>query len=261
MFIASLLGCLTPFAEDRHDLTDFRIVGLAEADGELRAFAWSGYGLWHHSPPEIVWEIDNVAVTAAPSAPFIATATVTDAQGRRESARLEVAAGASVPAAGSVTRVVDGTQASFAFGLDDRTVTHWMGPSGEFEETGRHATNWTGKEGITPIIALHLDGMGGNAWSAFDVAIGDVGPVLDVGGRLFPVDSALSGEGWYTATVAADDGYAGVSFVELAPAADSADGEPVCGTDGFDLIAVAEGRCGRDDFVGARVAIYGLLTP
>lgn len=262
MLLGTLLGCLTPFSEDRHDLTDFRIVGLgATEDGELRALLWSGNGLWHATAPTVVWKVDGEVVTTVPSGAWMASAQASDADGNVETGNLEHQAGAANPTVGTLSRVVHGNTAELAFDMGEESVTHWMAPVGTFTESGPHEASWNGESGITPLIALHLDGKGGTSWSIFDVAIGDVGTTMDVGGRIFRVETELRGAGWYLVTLSASDDYAGFVLDDIEAAVGAADGESVCGADGLDFVAVAEGRCGRDALLGARVAIYGVISP
>lgn len=250
-----LAACQEPFPEDRHDLSDFRLAGLAVERGEFRVLAWSGYGAWHRAPPTVRWTVDGRAVTAAPAAPFCADVEVEDEDGHREAGELCLDAAADTPEIRGFTRTLTGSGAELALDVGSPATTHWMAPAGEFSESGPHATTWAGDAGSIA-IGLTFDGHGGNAWTVIDLPRTLPPPYLAVGGRVLPISESLQGEGWYTATLAADDALAGVRLVDVQPATGPGDGEAACGADGLDLDALVEGRCGRDALLGARVAIF-----
>lgn len=239
-----LVACQEPFAQDRHDLVDFRIAGMRLAAGEPRALVWSGQGAFHATAPALTWGRDGEAWTL----------TAEDADGNVETGILTVEDDAETPVPAGFTRTVEGDEATLAVDLGDAWVTHWMSPGGAFAETGPHATGWTADaDGIWPIVALHVDGRGGNAWTVLDVPVGVAPPWMEVGGRIFPLETALEGEGDWEATLEADDGLAGIRLVDVAPAA--GDG------DAFDFDAVVEGRVARDAVVGTRVRFAGRAVP
>lgn len=254
VLIVVLPACQEPFLEDRHDLTDFRIAGLGVKDGDLRALVWSGEGFWHRSAPTIVWEIDGVEVIAAPPPPFTATVEIGD-----ETGELTVETDAAVPLVTGFSREI-GAEVHLAVDVEGESVTHWMAPTGEFEERGPHETTWSpAEESLTPVVALHLDGKGGNAWTLIDIPLGVSGPLLVTGGHVYPVDTPLSGKAWFAATVDADDGWAGIRLVDIAATETPLDGP--CGVGGFDPAALSECRCNRDDLVGTRITLHGEIFP
>lgn len=242
-----LLACQEPFAQDRHDLVDFRIAAMALAEGEPRALVWSGEGAFHATAPTLEWAQDGATWTLRAE----------DADGDVETGALTVEEGAETPVPAGFTRTVDGDVATLAFDLGDAWRTHWMSPVGTFEESGPHATAWTADaDGIWPVVALHFDGHGGNAWTVLDVPVGVEPPWLEVGGRIFPLAASLAGEGGWEATVEADDdALAGIRLRDVAAAEAPADGEA------FDFDALVEGRIGRDAVVGTRVRFVGRAVP
>jgi hypothetical protein len=178
-----------------------------------------------------------------------------DVDGHRESGELCVAADAVTPVVTAISRELTGNGANLELTVDGASTTHWMSPAGEFSESGPHATTWT-SDGASVILALTFDGRGGNTWTVIDVPSSLAPPYLVAGGRVFPISESLQGEGWFVATLAADDALSGIRLVDVQPASGPSDGEIACGADGLDLDALVEGRCGRDEILGARVALF-----
>ncbi len=66
-----LAGCYTPFPHDRHDLVDFRIVGLQVGDAApepgsrvfARALLYGGEGFFHDELPTLSWSLDDATAT------------------------------------------------------------------------------------------------------------------------------------------------------------------------------------------------------
>lgn len=256
MWLATLLACQDPFPEDRHDLTDFRIAAMERHDGEDRTLLWSEHGLWHEVAPTVV------AMSYGDSG-FSVSAT--DASGHTETGELVLEDGAVNPTVSSVsTTEADGVW-TIDLTVDDDATTHFMAPAGEFTETGPHTTEWDPGDatGVVPIVTLSYDGLGGVTWLVVDVPVDVDPPYLQVGTRIFPVDPTGLTSGTVLATLAADDGYAGVTLTDLTNGA-VADGDGGCGSVGgavFDFDHLAEGLCARDDVVGLRVAVDAQVTP
>jgi hypothetical protein len=243
VWFAVLIACQDPFGEDRHDLTDFRIAGMRLEGEDPRALLWSGSGAWHATAPTQEWTEDAGGWSLRAE----------DAAGSVETGRLEVSDGASAPAPGEVLRTVDGDVATLSIDLPDTHLTHWMCQSGEFAETDANATTWTASEaGIWPVLALHVDGLGGNGWTVIDVPIDASPPWIEVGARLFPTDATTAGTGWWDATLVAADTPGGLILTDVSVAED---GDP------FDFDAVVEGRIGRDEVEGTRVRFEGTVVP
>lgn len=309
-------ACQEPFAEDRHDLTTFRIAGVAarslpDERVELRAFVYSGHGLYHPTAPELTWTVGEQTLTGPRvevDAAWPLTAELLAVGDGEERAVLELSGPPTPPTVAAWTRgataltlddvllpieerlaVEVGADAPVAAGgglrlaldvLDDGDrLAHWMGTGGQFAELDATTTDWfagtaeiddeeivstsPAAAGVYPLVALVYDGEGGNTWTYLDAAVDSPGPLLRVGGRLFPVDTALTGEGWWEATVEADESLAGIRLVDLTPGADPAgSAEGWCGRaagEPFDPADLAEGACARDALVGARVVVWGVL--
>jgi hypothetical protein len=252
-----LFACTPEFDETRKDLDGFRLVAMAADSAEPRALVWSGEGAWHSTAPTLTWTLDAEPDT------FTAALHVENAAGDAEDGVLVVDTEATIPVVTSFTRTVDGSHASLALeGPDDAHFTRWMGTSGTFTETGPLSADWDADEdGTATLVALTIDGHGGNTWTLLDVMTGDPTPALAVGGRLLPVDTITAGSGWYLATLTAADTLAGYLLTDVVAAEDGTGGDVVCGLDPFDVDALADGRCGRDEAEGARVALYGEGLP
>ena len=48
-------GCSEPFAVDRHDLLDARILGVRLQDSRLEVQVWNGQSMYHLDVPTIEW--------------------------------------------------------------------------------------------------------------------------------------------------------------------------------------------------------------
>ncbi len=257
MLVVLLASCAPPFEQTRKDLRDFRLVAMAAQEGDLQALVWSGEGAFHSTAPTLTWTVDGAEVSAAPDAPFTAELRVEDAAGNVEEGVLVVDAGAVNPTVSGYTRSLDGENAALA--LETDAVTRWKGSSGTFTETGPASADWTsGGEPLAAIVGLSLDGNGGVTWSWLDVAT-DSGAYVAVGGRLLPAEAPVS-PGDYLATLSAADTLAGLTLTDIV-AADADPGELVCGLEPFDFDALADGRCGLDDALGARVRFTAGVWP
>ncbi|MES2644316.1 MAG: hypothetical protein V4850_32825 [Myxococcota bacterium] len=275
MLFIVLLACTPTFDETRKDLDGFRLVGLAADSGALRALVWSGEGAFHRTAPVVTWSIDGEVVTEAPAPPFTARVVVEGAEAT-EQGELVVSDDAVVPAMTGFSRTFDGATAALSLAVGTDAVTRWMASGGTFTETGPNAADWSilpapdedgvvadaepEDTGLVTIVGLTLDGRGGNTWSFLDVGT-DAGPYLAVGGRLLPIDVQVPGEGRYLATLTAAENRAGLVLTDVVAAADTDTGDVVCGLDPFDADALADGRCGLDDAIGARVLLTGAPWP
>lgn len=336
--LGGLAACQEPFAEDRHDLASFRIVGVASEVGPgglgVLPFAWSGHGAWYDArnvyclgpdggtaprcaespaellaelPTEPTWPLDldlevssaealveraDVHLDGAPDPPVVqeilregvpldaedallpleeraalgttgALAGIPAAGGLRLTATIEAGAGAEVP------------------------VVRWMGTGGFFAELDDHTTDWFAAElvvdddeietatpldaGIYPLVALVLDGKGGNTWGFVDVAVDWSGPLLAVEGRLLPFAEGAPApqepahEGWWSLSLAVADSATGLVVTEALPldedpyAAGTAEPGPCDDADrpGHALDALAIGVCTRADIVSAPLFVQG----
>lgn len=189
-------------------------------------------------------------------------------------------------AAGADTAVAAGGGLRLAVDMidDGDRTTHWMATGGQFAELDAMSTDWFAgtatldngeiqesgpiDAGVWPLVALTYDGLGGNRWTYVDAAVDTTGPLLHVDGRLFPVDTTESGEGYWAATVALDDGPAGISLHDLvqvpSPMTDPAAPPAYCGLDpgvAFEFARLAEGLCTRADIDGASIIVYGTVVP
>jgi hypothetical protein len=75
------------------------------------------------------------------------------------------------------------------------------------------------------------------------------------------MDGVTAATGWFLATLTAADTLAGYTLTDVVESVDGTGGEIVCGLDPFDISALADGRCGRDEAAGARVALFGEAIP
>lgn len=306
-----LLACQDPFPEDRHDLAGFRIAAVqaqaTDAGLALRAFVYSGHGMWHPAPPDVTWTAGGVTASG-PSASLAVSPPVTIEVVATDGASSEsatytldaapappvveswargtvdltiddivtpIANRAAVPA-GADTPVAPGGALRFSLGVREAdTTTHWMATDGDFAELDAASTDWFAATaivdnneidsssaidaGVRSVVALTLDGQGGNSWITLDAPVGILGSRLLVRGRVFPVD-AEPGSGLWAVTPVATEDDAGVALTDVALVDDASTGEAVCGQPAaspFDFDAVAEGWCARDDLVGARLVVSG----
>lgn len=255
-----LLACTPAFDETRKDLDSFRLLGMAMANGAPRAAAWSGYGPWHETSPSIGWTVtrDDGIVTAR--------AVITDAEGRTETGELEVAEDHVGPQITGGERTLDGLTASLSLVVPEEAegaYTRWMASGGAtiVEDAPNVATVTLPEAGWYTVFALVLDGQGGNAWTWVDLVADVDEPRFESGGRILPTDGSAvatdaSQDAWL-ATLVAEDTFSGWRLTDLAPAEDADMGEVACGSQPFDLAALADGRCGHADADGKRVRIQG----
>lgn len=275
------LGCLEPFPSDRHDLVDLRIVGMALAEGtrDFRAFAWEGSEAWSPVAPSVAWETTRLDCGGELCGALdigLFSLSITGVDGASERGELAVEAGARVPSLVGYTRTLGEAGAEFSLDVPDAEAVHWMIPAGELMETAHDAATWTApvdadgapEPGIWPVVALWMDGLGGNDWATFDVPVGIEGPFLAIGGRLFPVDTALpAGPLTALVTVAPASNLTGFTLMDLAVDDGSASVDVACGVDGVDATStwdpdsVIERRCGRDELAEVRVRVAGEIVP
>ncbi len=261
-----LLGCLEPFPTDRHDLVDLRIVGMrADADGVLGAYVWDGAEAWSAAAPAREWGGDaRCAVDCRLDGPGAAELTVTASSGATEAGSLDWGAGAAVAEPERPYVVVDGDVATLELEVPGAERVRWMAPAGELEEVASDTVEFTAPgEGVWPVVALWLDGEGGNGWTTLDVVVGVEGPFLAVGNRRFPFAAQLAaGPVRVQADVVSDPGLAGFALSNVL-VDDGTALDAVCGDDGgvWDPDAVVERRCGLNDVLGARVRVDAEVLP
>ena len=173
-----LVACQDPFPEDRHDLAGFRLVAVQATPVDtglaVRAFVYSGLGMWHLAPPEVTWTAGSATATG-PTATLPVTTPVdievvaTDGVST-ESGIYRLAADPVPPVVSSWTRAtvpltIDDVvtpideRAAIAVGVDapvapgdglrlalsvrePDTTTHWMSTAGDFAELDATTTDW-----------------------------------------------------------------------------------------------------------------------
>lgn len=245
--LLSLLACAPTFDETRKDLVGFRLAGMAW-DGAPHALIWSGEGAFHSTAPTLDWTVDEGESTVV--------GLHAESAAGEEDGELVVDADAVVPVVTS-SSVVGEEPYTLSLEVEGDSTTRWMASSGTFFETGPHATEWTpGDEPLAAIVALTLDGHGGNTWTWIDVAT--EGTYLRVDGRLLPTEAAVTDGAW-AATLTAADNLAGIVLTDMVPAGETTD--IVCGLDPFDATALADGGCGLDEALGARITVEGTAWP
>lgn len=338
LLLGPLAACQEPFAEDRHDLASFRIVGVASEVGPgglgVRPFTWSGKGAWYDVRNTLCLAADGgVAPTCTESPeelraslpsedtwPLDLDLEVTSATGEAERADVHLDDAPDPPGLGAITRAgLPLTAADALLPLDERAalqttgevsgvaasgglrltadiqpgggaevpVVRWMGTGGFFAELDDHTTDWFAAElvvdddevesstplgaGIYPLVALVLDGKGGNTWGFVDVAVDWTGPLLAVDGRLLPfADGAPTPadpghDGWWSLSLATEETATGLVITEATPlAADPfEDGTATPGPcddpddPGRGLEALAIGACTRADIVSGPLFLQG----
>ena len=238
MILVLLSACQEPFAEDRHDLSTFRIVAMTGTRDTPSATLWSPAGLWHQPLPALSWSWVDDAVHL----------DTTDADGNFESSSFTVEPGAVVPTLNGITRAED-ADGLWTIELDvDLGDTHFMAPAGTFAESSPNATTWDpeGATGIIPVVCLTFDGLGGNRVDVLDIPVGVSPPWLEVGGRIFPYDGGLTGAQSVVATLASADDYHGIALTEVAAGSDA---------DAFDLDSLGRAEAARDEVVGLQVQL------
>ncbi len=255
-----LLACTPDFDEARGELASFRILGAGTRDDALAVATWSGMGPWHARAPTVAWSVNGEAVTAAPDAAFTAMATVSDGT-TTERAVLSVADDATTLRIDAATRTPreDGGY-DLAVTCEGATRVTWSIEGGTLVPTSATSATWTPADDTADIVtafALALDGRGGTAWTWFDLPVGDIGPAVTVGSRVLRTDATAAGDGPWRATLE-EDPDEGYRLAGLTPAEDVA-GDLTCATPGgaLDAEALVDGRCGRDELLGAEVVVGG----
>jgi len=173
-----LAACQEPFAEDRRDLASFRIVGVQARAGsgglDLRAFVWSGHGLWHPAPPEVVWTAGELTATGptatlpvappvdielrasdgeheehavlALDAPPVPPVVESWVRGTTELEASDVVAPIderrAAPVGADVPVAPDGALRLALSLQEDGATTHWMATDGTFAELDATSTDW-----------------------------------------------------------------------------------------------------------------------
>jgi len=242
-----LAACLEPFEHDAHDLVDLRIVGMAYVDEVATAFSWEGDDAWSAVVPSQAWTGET---TCEPGTACSATVTIGDGVTTETGTLVQDAQG-EVPAIGELSREDSSEGWTLSLSAPATHVTHWMAPRGDIEETGPHeALYMPPGDGIWPVVALTIDGKGGNAWTIVDVPEGDIGPALWTERRVIPVDEipgGLDGDRWYGVIEPVDDllGYRLVGLSER----DTQVGAIFCGSeDGeWNPDTLVTRECGRDE--------------
>ncbi len=267
-----LAACLEPFEHDAHDLVDLRIVGMSYESGKATAFAWEGENAWSAVVPTQSWTGDvngyhcndtvvdtGAAADCGPRPTQEVTVTISSGAAS-ETGTLVYDADGEIPKIGAVVREqVDGGW-SLSLSAPASHVTHWMAPRGEIEETGQHEALYVPPgDGIWPVVALTLDGKGGNAWTIVDVPEGDIGPALWTERRVIPVDEipeGLDADRWFGVIEPVDD-LLGYRLVGLSGDYTQAD-VGFCGFDsgGWDPDSLVTRECGRDEVTVASLGLW-----
>ena len=110
---------------------------------------------------------------------------------------------------------------------------------------------------VYTLLALAIDGEGGNRWRWIDVAIGTTTPLSPVGGHLLDLGAALA-PGLYSVEVSEADDLRGLRFSDPQPVPDvMAEMTPPCAdpATAFDPAWLIEGRCLRGDVIGLRLIL------
>lgn len=276
-------ACQDPFAESRHDLSSFRIVGVSAAPAaagtlELRAFAFSGYGMWWEAAPEVAWSAGGLTAsgpraTLAATPPVDVELTVTAPDGRQESAVLALDALPAPPTLEGFTRarvelgvedagrpieeraavaagedgVIDpgGAARLGAVGVADDVVVRWMATGGQFAELDAHTTDWfagtaTLDDGEVEATTTLEPGVRTVVGLALDGAGGNRWGAVDVAVGL---DGAFLDVGGRLFPVDAAEGEAGLWSVELA-SDDGPAGVRLIGAAPAEDASAGEGVCG-----------------
>ncbi len=269
MLLFLSLACTPDFDSARSDLRDFRILSVGLREGALAAPTWSGAGPWHEAAVVPDWSAgDSPLDPRAPPAPLgTVEVTVTGGDGASERAVLTRASDAAdIELVGvTVTRDADPGIASLIVDAPGSTHVRWSVDGGSVLTTASHAADWTLPEegALATMFVLALDDRGGTAWTWVDLSADTTPPTVGVGTRRFGVDAVpdtLNSDMLATIVDDPNEGYALASLTTgetedpVAP--------PPCGTRGdgrFDVEALVDGRCGKDDDVlGARVLLAGV---
>ncbi|MFT5686033.1 MAG: hypothetical protein ACI8RZ_006988 [Myxococcota bacterium] len=122
-------------------------------------------------------------------------------------------------------------------------------------DDGELVSRTDGGVGLTSLLALIIDGSGGNRWLWTDAAVGTSEILLRHEGRLV-VSDATAAPGLIAATLI-EDAVGGVALSNVVSVTDTAEQDdlPCFPEAPISLSWVAEGRCARPDILGARVVL------
>lgn len=273
--LALLLGCPPSFEHDQHDLVDLRVVGMSYARGPAAALVWDGPLAYSAVAPTLTWtgdvdgyscnDIDvDTGADAADCAPrgTMSATVVADNGVATETGTLTFHADGRVPSIGAASVSIEGTAARVSLDAPPSHHTRWMAPEGEVEAVDQHvATFELPGDGVYPVVALVIDGLGGNDWVVVDV--GDTTGRLGVGHRWIATEPAWPGAGpadW-VGTVTASDDPSGFSLTDLV-VDDGSARDDACGVvDGYWKVdSLVERSCGRDELLGVRVRVRGTFA-
>lgn len=160
------------------------------------------------------------------------------------------------------------------------TRVRWMATAGTVLELDAASTDWAPADlvlddldveeaaplepGVVTVLALAVDGRGGNVAVARDVVVGPLGAGIPVAGRWIPGEGlAPDTVGWIRGRLAADDASpTGLRLEDATPVDPPTDsfGTEALGCAGptpgpFDPSWLLDGRCARADVVGADVVV------
>lgn len=109
--------------------------------------------------------------------------------------------------------------------------------------------------GLYPLLALLIDGAGGNRWLWVDAAVGVEDVLLRHEGRLVRADAVV--EAGLVAATLIEDSSGGVALSDVVSVSDTEqqDDLPCLPSAPISLSWIAEGRCARPDVLGARVVL------
>ena len=110
-------------------------------------------------------------------------------------------------------------------------------------------------DGVYPLLALSIDGLGGNRWLWVDAAVGVSDTLVRHDGRLIVSDSEV--EPGLVAATLVEDAVGGVALSDVVSVTDVSeqDSLPCFPHSPMKLSWVSEGRCARPDVLGARVVL------
>ncbi len=286
--VAWLAACQEPFAEDRHDLSGFRIAAVEVAvsdEGtvlEPRAAIVVDGRPWAARPATLDWyqvaDIDAVEAIE-PETPIDATgptptlpvradlpvlALVARHDGREERgfAVMDPPADAGAFLAVFATRpsgeIVDSVAVGEVVRLTadvgpPRGVVRWMATAGTFSELAPLVAEWTVDvevERPVTILALLLGEKGGTRWHAREIHLGNPGPGLWIRQRWLPTDVAVevAEGGAVTGTLVAD--VSSPQGVRLADARVVPAAEVVYGTAALPCVVPVDGPFDPDWLLG-----------
>lgn len=245
-----LLACAEPFDVRRQDLGPFRIAAVGVEDGLASAAIYSGEGMGHATAPTLTWSVDGQVLGTGWDVAVPASGTLeleADSGTAVEFARVSIQEAADV----AWTRTEEDGVVRLELDAPERSA-RWMTADAVNEaipvEPLAAEVTWD-EPGLAHHLALVQDGQGGNRWVWIDSAFG-VDGLARHEGRL--VEAA--GVGSLAATlVPGDDG--GVALDDLSEDLSDVELLPCVPESSFRLAWVADGRCGLDEVVGARVEI------